>query len=713
MRDTIVVHICLPGCGNRDFHPQPMQNFKGKECHSMSDSDQRPSPDLKPKRDRQNDLKNGSPRKPEPSNSNRTVLYLLILATVFLVCSPLLFTKSEIKTLKFSEFEAGIESGKYNTTNVHELLIGHTSIVFQDQPVNEDGSQPEVTPKVFKVPCATMGSEMQDSLVRKLNDHNIPYELSEGPSEWQSWALMLMIAAPLILLMILMIRRVGGAGSALSFGRSRGKVYAQDDLDTTFEDVKGIDEAVEELKEVVEFLKSPGKYQALGGRIPKGVLLVGPPGTGKTMLAKAVAGEAGVPFVSLSGSDFVEMFVGVGAARVRDMFQQAAQRSPCIIFIDELDALGKARGTGMPGGHDEREQTLNALLVEMDGFGSDQSVIVMGATNRIDVLDQALLRPGRFDRHVLVDRPDIKGREAILKVHMTKIKMDESVNLVRIAKLTAGFVGADLANLVNEAALLAARKNKKCVTHEEFEEGVDRVVAGLAKQTRIIDDEEKERTAYHECGHALAACSLPNADPVHKISIIPRGMTLGFMMQSPDNERHNLTQSALLAEICVMLGGTAAEHVVYDEPSVGAQNDLQRATDTARRMVTEWGMSEKIGKIHYSESRSSPFLGVRTAEEPAHSEETIREIDLEVKRIIDSAYEQTLEIMRSRRQALEQMTRELIEVETMDADHLKRILDEHHPGAQLVPGTHPKTGPAEAADSTSTADDDDADGTNQ
>ena len=364
----------------------------------------------------------------------------------------------------------------------------------------------------------------------------------------------------------------------------------------------------------------------------------------------------------------------------------------------------------MPGGHDEREQTLNALLVEMDGFGSDQSVIVMAATNRIDVLDPALLRPGRFDRHVLVDRPDIKGREQILKVHTTKIKMDESVNLPRIAKLTVGFVGADLANLVNEAALLAARKDKKSVTHDEFEEGVDRVVAGLAKQTRVIDEDEKERTAYHECGHALAASSLPNADPVHKISIIPRGMTLGFTMHSPVGERNNKTQSELIAQICVLLGGTSAEHVVYDEPSVGAQNDLQRATDIARRMVTEWGMSEKIGKVHYSESRSSPFMGLRTAEEPTHSEATIREIDLEVKRIIDACYEQTLEIMRNRRQVLEQMTRELIEVETMDADHLKRILDDHHPGAQIMPGTHPKTGAGEApADSVPASDPCDAD----
>jgi cell division protease FtsH len=664
---------------------------------SDSDSEQRPSEDSKPSRDRKNESKGGSPRKPESSNSNRVILYLLIVATIFLVIYPLLFTQSNVETVKFSDFETGIADNTYNKTNVYELLIGQTSIVFQDQPADqdqiakEDGSAQEIIPKKFKVHCATMSGELQEALIGQLKQHGIGYTLSEGPSEWHSWALMMIIALPLVLLLILMIRRVGGAGSALSFGRSRGKVYAQNDLDTTFDDVKGIDEAVEELKEVVEFLKSPGKYQALGGRIPKGVLLVGPPGTGKTMLAKAVAGEAGVPFVSLSGSDFVEMFVGVGAARVRDMFQQAAQRSPCIIFIDELDALGKARGTGMPGGHDEREQTLNALLVEMDGFGSDQSVIVMGATNRIDVLDTALLRPGRFDRHVLVDRPDIKGREQILKVHTTKIKMDESVNLPRIAKLTVGFVGADLANLVNEAALLAARKDKNCVTHDEFEEGVDRVVAGLAKQTRVIDEDEKERTAYHECGHALAASSLPNADQVHKISIIPRGMgALGYVLQVPEDERELLTQSELDSRIAVLLGGIAAEQIVYDETSTGAQNDLQRASEMARRMVTEFGMSPRLGRMFYSESQRSPFLGAGGGgmmQDSIHSEETLREIDLEVKRIVDESYRRAYEILKSQEEVLDHLSRDLFDKETMTAEEMHEIIGEHRDGPKIAPGT--------------------------
>jgi cell division protease FtsH len=384
------------------------------------------------------------------------------------------------------------------------------------------------------------------------------------------------------------------------------------------------------------------------------------------------------------------MFVGVGAARVRDMFQQAAQRSPSIIFIDELDALGKTRGSGMPGGHDEREQTLNALLVEMDGFSTEQSVIVMGATNRPETLDPALLRPGRFDRNILVDRPDIKGREAILKVHVNKIKMDDDVDLSRLAKLTPGFSGADLANLVNEAALLAARNNKKTVMMAEFEEAIERVVAGLEKSTRIIHEDERQRVAYHECGHALVACSLPNTDPVHKISIIPRGMgALGYTMQRPEDERQLIMQSELENRIAVLLGGIAAEEIIYKETSTGAQNDLQRATDIARRMVMEFGMSPKLGRVHYNETRSAPFLGGTTiTTDSAHSEDTMREIDLEVKRIVDSASQTALEVLRKRRPVLEQMTNELMEVEVMDAEHLKRVLDAHKTSPQIMPGSY-------------------------
>ncbi|MCA9219886.1 MAG: ATP-dependent zinc metalloprotease FtsH, partial [Planctomycetales bacterium] len=391
----------------------------------------------------------------------------------------------------------------------------------------------------------------------ELEKTNINWKYPQSPSVWRPYGPMFVISGLFLLFFFLMLRRLGGAGSPMAFGRSRGRLYAQEDLGVTFDDVAGIDEAVEEVREVVDFLRSPDKYQRLGGRIPKGVLLVGPPGTGKTLLAKAIAGEAGVPFFSLSGSDFVEMFVGVGAARVRDMFQQAEAKAPCIIFIDELDALGKSRGTSVVGGHDEREQTLNALLVEMDGFDSNNGVIVMAATNRPEMLDQALLRPGRFDRQVLVDRPDIRGREDILKVHVKAVKLDPSVNLTEVAAISPGFVGADLANLVNEAALLAARKNRSAVGMAEFNEGVERVTAGLEKKQRVMNEDEKYRVAYHESGHALVAYSLPNTDPVHKVSIIPRGLAaLGYTLQRPEGDRFLMTQAELESRVQVLLAGT-------------------------------------------------------------------------------------------------------------------------------------------------------------
>lgn len=615
--------------------------------------------------------------------------YGMIALVAIALLAQQVIKKPNRKEIIFSEFLDGLKSEpeKFHAGNVHELRIDRSYIEFQDHKATESGSTP---PKIeyYQVPIATLFKGDQDDLVKLLKEKKIPYGAAGPLSSFPEVALYVTFLIVMLLMLLMVLRRVGGPGAAMSFSRSRGKLFAQEDVRATFKDVAGIDEAVEELKEVVEFLRTPQKYQALGGRIPRGVLLVGPPGTGKTLLAKAVAGEAGVPFFSLSGSDFVEMYVGVGAARVRDMFQQAGSRSPAIIFIDELDALGKVRGSGMPGGHDERDQTLNALLVEMDGFSSEQSVIVMAATNRPETLDPALLRPGRFDRHVLVDRPDIRGREAILKVHVTKVKVDDSVDISRLARLTPGFVGADLANLVNEAALLAAREDKKSVTMKEFEEGIDRVVAGLEKQTRIIPEDEKIRVAYHECGHALVACSLPQTDPVHKISIIPRGLgALGYTMQRPEDDRQLLTQSELSHRICVLLGGIAAEQIIFKETSTGAQNDLQRATDIARRMVTEFGMSAKLGRVHYSDARRSPFLGTTASAEPAHSEDTVREIDLEVRRIIDEEATGALDILKERLDVLEHMTKELLEVEVMDADHLKRILDTHKTGPQLVPGT--------------------------
>ncbi len=617
------------------------------------------------------------------------LLWLVVGLGAVVVAYIFMNNEHKGKLLTLGEFENGIEDKTYNSTNVFDLKIMPGYIRFQDQPAEKHGGAVDESKPVHvvSVPTYMMGSEKEAKLTELFHNHRIDFSYGEPPPDWMN-LLPWIPGIAILVVMMYFLRRMIGTGAAMSFGRSRGRLYAQEDIDITFTDAAGIDEAVNELREVVEFLRTPNKYKALGGRIPRGVLLVGPPGTGKTLLAKAVAGEAGVPFFSLSGSDFVEMYVGVGAARVRDMFHQAGSRSPSIIFIDELDALGKVRGSGAPGGHDEREQTLNALLVEMDGFSSDQSVIVMGASNRPETLDPALLRPGRFDRHVLVDRPDIKGREAILKVHAARIKMDDKVELQWIAKLTPGFVGADLANLVNEAALLAARGNKSCVTMAEFEEGIERVVAGLEKQTRIIHEEEKLRVAYHECGHALVACSLPNTDPVHKISIIPRGMgALGYTMSRPEDDRRLFTQTELQNKICVLLGGINAEEIVFQETSTGAQRDLQQASDIARSMVTEFGMSAKLGRVRYSERVRSPFLGTDVPNDSVHSEETIREIDLEVRRIIDACGKTVLDILTNRRAVLEQMSRELLECEVMDASHLRTIIDQHKTVPQLSPGT--------------------------
>ena len=644
---------------------------------------------------RQPDKKSSRNRAPR----GNLIWYLLVLSFLgFVVFSTV--GSGTRESVKYSDFFQDIENLVLTSDTVHELIIGPTEINWQNRSKDFIRKNGKKDVKFYRVGRWGIGDDAIADLVRLLGEKQIAITGRTAPSPWTEMLPMLMVSVLIIAFLIFMIRRIGGAGTAMSFGRSRGKLYAQEDISVTFSDVAGIDEALEELKEIVEFLKTPQKYQSLGGRIPRGVLLVGPPGTGKTLLAKAVAGEAGVPFFGLSGSDFVEMYVGVGAARVRDMFQQALQRSPSIIFIDELDALGKVRGSGTPGGHDEREQTLNALLVEMDGFGTDHSVIVMGATNRPETLDPALRRPGRFDRHVLVDRPDIKGRADILNVHAKKVKLSQDVDLQRIAKLTPGFVGADLANLVNEAALLSARHGDARVTMESFEEGVERVMAGLEKSSRIILEEVKRRVACHESGHALVAASLPNTDPVHKISIIPRGLgALGYIMQVPEDERELLTQSELDSRIAVLLGGIAAEQIVFDETSTGAQNDLQRATEMARRMVTEFGMSPRLGRMFYSESQRSPFFsagGPGIVQESVHSEETLREIDLEVKRIIDETYRAAYEILKAQEDILDHLGRELFEKETITAEELQGIMRQHRDGPHIVPGSTALTARAES-----------------
>jgi len=543
----------------------------------------------------------------------------------------------------------------------------------------------------FRVNNSNSPASDNKDLKEALAEHNIHWDYTESAGSLKTyWLPTIALTFIIMAILIFGLRRMGGAGSPMAFGRSRGKMYAQEDLGIMFDDVAGIDEAVEELREVVDFLRTPERYQTLGGRIPKGVLLVGPPGTGKTLLAKAIAGEAGVPFFSLSGSDFVEMFVGVGAARVRDMFQQAEAKAPCIIFIDELDALGKTRGTSVVGGHDEREQTLNALLVEMDGFGSNSGVIVLAATNRPETLDPALLRPGRFDRHVLVDRPDVRGREDILKVHIQNVKLDPAVNIREIATLTSGFVGADLANLVNEAALLAAREGKSSVGIEEFNEGVERVTAGLEKRKRVIHIDEKLRVAYHESGHALVAYSLPNTDPVHKVSIIPRGLAaLGYTMQRPEDDRYLMTQSELEARIQVLLAGTITEEIIFEDISTGAQNDLERASEIARAMVMDYGMS-LLGRMSLRESARSPFLtgaGPDLSRGTMHSEQTAREIDQEVRRIINESIQKVRTLLEARRASLEALAKRLMEKEVIDGQEMRQIIDETSTGPWIAPGT--------------------------
>ncbi len=672
---------------------------------------QKPTPGPHPK----------SPDKKLPQQSGNFVWYLLGLGVLLLLMVTIFNSRNETR-IKMSDFvklvkasnpvthpekserfidiedHTGQQVQKIRLSDLSQIVIGDTEL---QASVTRTKLSPAVAELTGEKPVgAQEGREENIALRVNLNDdqkevrdlleeNHIPdWNNYSQPSPLMNWIPVLLMTGLLVVLFIFMMRRMGGAGSPMAFGRSRGKLIAQEDIEVTFEDVAGIDEAVEELREVVEFLKTPEKYQRLGGRIPKGVLLVGPPGTGKTLLAKAVAGEAGVPFFSLSGSDFVEMFVGVGAARVRDMFQQAEQKAPCIIFIDELDALGKTRGSGNIGGHDEREQTLNALLVEMDGFGTNSGVIVMAATNRPETLDAALLRPGRFDRHVLVDRPDVAGRRQIIEVHLQNIKVDADVDVKSLAAITSGFVGADLANMVNEAALLAARKGRQVVTMADFNEAVERVSAGLEKKSRIMHEDEKLRVAYHEAGHALVASSLPNTDPVHKVSIIPRGLAaLGYTMQRPEQDRFLMTKSELESRIQVLLGGTVAEEMIFEDVSSGAQNDLERATEIARSMVMDFGMS-RLGRVNYRESNRSPFLiGTDMPRMQHHSEQTAREIDEEVKRIIDEGLRLTKHILESRRAALTAVSESLMKQEVIDSTQLKQLIEENSSSPMIVPGT--------------------------
>ncbi len=586
-----------------------------------------------------------------------TIWYFLIAFLIIVLIQNYIVTKKVEDVIPYSDFKEALKTGK-----IKDLTI-----------TNEAISGERETEKGLR---RFQAVRVEDpDLVKELETHNVRFT-GKIDSKWLTNILSWII--PLVFFFFIwriLFSRIGPETSVMSFGKSRAKIYAEKDKKVTFADVAGIEEAKDELKEVVEFLKTPGKFQRLGGKIPKGVLLVGMPGTGKTLLARAVAGEANVPFFSISGSDFVEMFVGVGAARVRDLFAQAQTRAPCIIFIDELDALGKARGVNPMGRHDEQEQTLNQLLAEMDGFDPNTGVIIMAATNRPEILDPALLRPGRFDRHVVVDRPDLIGREEILKIHARNVKLSPDVDLKVIASRTPGFVGADLANIVNEAALLAARKNKEGVEMADIEEAIDRVVAGLEKKNRVMSKKEKEIVAFHESGHAIVASLLPNADPVRRISIIPRGISaLGYTLQLPTEDRYLMTKSELLDRLAVLLGGRVAEEIIFGEISTGAHNDLQRATDIATSMVKEYGMSDKLGYVTFEKEKKPLFLPSPFVASKEYSEETAKQIDDEVKRIVDETYRKTKEILTSKQDKLEELARLLLEKEVVEEAELKKIV---------------------------------------
>jgi cell division protease FtsH len=585
--------------------------------------------------------------------------------------------------LRYGDLVQTLHASRHPSGSVsfQKVQVGHADlrgeVVTTDRVSTADGTTRHTQTVPFRT--SRTGFERDPEIYTLLRESAAGYQGAEEDSSLRalgSTVVSLVLFGALAVGLLFALRWMTGGGSPFSFGRSRARMYAQKEVGVTFRDVAGIDEAVAELREVVDFLKYPEKYQALGGRIPKGVLLVGPPGTGKTLLARAVAGEAHVPFFSLSGSDFVEMFVGVGAARVRDLFTQAESKAPCIVFIDELDALGKTRAGTTVGGHDEREQTLNQLLVEMDGFDANAGVILMAATNRPETLDPALLRPGRFDRTVVVDRPDISGREAILRVHVRDVRLAEDVDLRRVASLTPGMVGADLANLVNEAALMAARAGKELVTMRELDEAIERGAVGLERKSRIMNAAEKQRVAYHEAGHALVSVLLPNTHPVHKISIIPRGVgALGYVLSRPDEDRYLVTQSELVSKIKMTLGGTVAEELVFQEISNGATNDLEQASDLARRMVKQFGMS-RLGRVSYQEQGGPGFLNGAGGDGPrTYSEHTAREIDLEVRKLIESATEAVRDLLRQNRGTLETIAGRLMEKEVMDGRELQELID--------------------------------------
>jgi cell division protease FtsH len=596
-----------------------------------------------------------------------TGFYLLIFLVTVGIVNFITNQGTETSKIPYNEFRHHLEVG-----DVSEIMLRPESGTYYIEGKLKSG-------EVFY----TNGPLYNNTdLLKKIEDAHLTketYEQQKGDSVWLTFLTSIIPFVIIFILFFFLLNQAQGGGSrVMNFGKSKAKLYNDDKKKVTFNDVAGADEEKAELEEVVEFLKDPRKFVQLGARIPKGVLLVGPPGTGKTLLARAVAGEAGVPFFSISGSDFVEMFVGVGASRVRDLFENAKKNAPCIIFIDEIDAVGRQRGAGLGGGHDEREQTLNQLLVEMDGFGANEGIIIVAATNRPDILDPALLRPGRFDRQITVDRPDVKGREAVLKVHARNKPLSNEVDLDVIARRTPGFTGADLENLLNEAALLSARRNKKSIEMSEVDEAIDRVIAGPAKKSRVISEQEKRLVAYHEAGHTIVGYHLENADMVHKVTIIPRGSAGGYTVMLPKEDRYFATRSDLLDKIAGLLGGRVAEEIVLNEISTGAHNDFERATSIARRMVTEFGMSDKLGPMQFGRSQGQVFLGRDFGHERDYSEHTAQEIDQEIQRIVREQYKRTTDLLVKYRDELERVAQTLLELETIDAEQIKQLIEKGH-----------------------------------
>ena len=599
------------------------------------------------------------------------LIWMAILFAAYLLVQALVNKTDQPVTIPYSKFEEELDKG-----NVKSVKLANGEITGEYKFNIKDGQYQK-----FKT---YFGFRDDARLQQKLKEKNVETQFQQvSDTPWWYFVANFLPYLLLFGFFILIMRQAQSGGSqAFAFGRSKAKLLSDNRAKITFDDVAGVEEAKEELKEVVDFLKYPKKYQALGARIPKGVLLLGSPGTGKTLLGRAIAGEAGVPFYYISGSDFVEMFVGVGASRVRDLFEQAKKTAPCIVFVDEIDAVGRQRGAGLGGGHDEREQTLNQLLVEMDGFEANNGVIVLAATNRPDVLDPALLRPGRFDRHVMVDKPDVSGRKAILKVHSRGKPLGEDVELEILAKRTPGFSGADLENLLNEAALLAARANKTHIEMLDCEEAIDRNMMGPEKKSRIMSDKEKEITAYHEAGHALVAKLIPECDPVRKVTILPRGMALGVTVSMPDEDKYNRSRAELQGYLCHALGGRVAEEIVFNEITTGASNDLEKATEIARSMVTKFGMSDKLGPLTFGKKQEQVFLGRDIYEDRNYSEEVANLIDQEVRHFIETAYKRTREILDRNRDTLEAIVGELLDKEVLDADDLNRIIAATGPGSK-------------------------------